>query len=119
LIILTAFAALASVATGCASRSSKDAASPAPAEATQRPPCRNDVGDDVEVGARTGAEGVKTGATTAVEGVKTFGGATAGLVQGGTDEAKQRWNEGAARTKRTAREGSADTKDEGNIPKCH
>jgi hypothetical protein len=75
----------AGVAAGCASRS-KGASGP--------PACRSDAADDVEVGARAGASGVKTGAKTAVEGVKTFGSATAGLVEGGGDEAKVRWKEG-------------------------
>jgi hypothetical protein len=53
-----------------------------------------------------------------VEGVKTFGSATAGLVEGGGDEAKARWKEGAAQTKQTARKGGAETKQEGEIPQC-
>ena len=90
-----------------------------PAAASTKPSCRDDAVDDVEVGARTAGSGVKTGATTAVEGVKTFGKATAGLVEGGTDEAKERWKEGAAHTKATAKEGSADTKREADVPRCH
>jgi len=57
-------------------------------------------------------------ATTAVEGVKTFGSATAGLVEGGTDEAKVRWKEGSAQTKKTARKGGAETKQESDVPQC-
>lgn len=97
-------------ALGCGSRSSKGASSP--------PTCRNDAGDTVEVGARTGVEGAKTGVKTGVEGVKTFGSATAGLVEGGTDEAKERWKEGAAQTKQTAKSGGAATKQEADIPRC-
>ena len=96
-------------ALGCGSRS-KGAASP--------PACRDDAVDDAEVGVRTGAQGAKTGAKTAVEGVKTFGSATAGLVEGGTDEAKARWKEGAEQTKETAHEGGAETKKRSKVPRC-
>ena len=95
---------------GCGARGSKGASSP--------PTCRDDAGDTVEVGARTGAQGAKTGATTAVAGVKTFGSATAGLVEGGTDEAKLRWKEGSAQTKQTAKSGGRETKREANVPRC-
>jgi len=103
------------VGVGCGSRQAKEPAAPA---STGAPMCRNDAGDTVEVGARTGVEGAKTGVTTAVEGVKTFGSATAGLVQGGTDEAKERWKAGAAQTKQTARAGGAETKQEADVPPC-
>lgn len=101
---------LASATSGCASRSNKGAAGP--------PACRNDAVDDVEVGARTGVAGAKTGATTAVEGVKTFGSATAGLVEGGSDEAKARWKQGAAQTKQTAHKGGEETKEQSAVPQC-
>ena len=97
------------VALGACSRS-KGAASPEP--------CRDDVGDDVNNAGHVGVEGVKTGAKTAAEGVKTFGSATAGLVSGGGDEAKARWNEGKAETSRTANAGADDTRRQ-NRPKCH
>ncbi len=100
----------AASASGCASQSGKGASSPST--------CRSDAADDVEVGARTGASGAKTGAKTAVEGVKTFGSATAGLVEGGTDEAKARWKQGAAQTKEAARKGGAETKQESDVPQC-
>jgi hypothetical protein len=95
--------ALAVALAGCGSRH-KGAAAPASAS---RPSCRDGAGDDVEVGARTAGSGVKT-----------FGKATAGLVEGGTDEAKTRWKEGAAQTKATAKEGGAETKQEGEVPRC-
>ncbi len=101
---------LATLGSGCASRSSTGAAGP--------PACRNDAIDDVEVGARTGVAGAKTGATTAVEGVKTFGSATAGLVEGGSDEAKARWKQGAAQTKQTAHKGGEETKEQSGVPQC-
>jgi hypothetical protein len=50
--------------------------------------------------------------------VKTFGSATAGLVEGGKDEAKARWKEGAAETKQTAKGGGADTKHQATVPRC-
>ena len=117
LVLRITLAALLLGAVGCGSRSHKDAAAPA-AGPSVPPSCRNDAGDTVEVGARTGVEGAKTGVTTAVEGVKTVGSATAGLVQGGTDEAKARWKEGAAQTKQTARSGGAETKQEADVPRC-
>jgi hypothetical protein len=104
---------LAVAGVGCGSRSDRGASAP-----SGPPTCRNDAGDDVEVGARTAGSGVKTGAKTAVEGVKTFGSATAGLVEGGSDEAKLRWKEGAAETKQTAKSGGAETKHEGEVPRC-
>ena len=53
-----------------------------------------------------------------MEGVKTFGSATAGLFEGGTDEAKARWKEGSTQTKQTARKGGAETKHESAVPQC-
>ena len=72
--------------------SNKPAESPSAKPADSQ--CREDVGDDVEMGAKTGVAGAKTGVTTAGEGLKTFGSSAAGLVEGGSDEAKQRWKEG-------------------------
>ncbi len=113
--VLVAIGILAALTAGCGSRSKT---AQEPAASSSRPSCRDGAGDDVEVGARTSGSGVKTGATTAVEGVKTFGKATAGLVEGGTDEAKQRWKEGAAQTKATAHEGGSETKQESEVPRC-
>jgi hypothetical protein len=73
---------------------------------------------DVEHAGRTGVEGAKTGVTTGVEGVKTFGDATAGLVEGGSEEAKRRWRQGKERTKETAHEGAASTRAEARSPPC-
>lgn len=105
LIVLTVSALLF---VGCGS-STKDASHPSQ---PSQPVC------GVEKGVKTGAEGAKTGVVTAVEGVKTFGSATAGLVQGGTDEAKERWKEGAAQTKETAKKGAANTKEESEQSRC-
>ena len=101
---------LATLTSSCASRSSNGTTDP--------PACHNDAIDDIEVGARTGVTGAKTGATTAVEGVKTFGSATAGLVEGGSDEAKARWKQGAAQTKQTAHKGGEETKEQSGVPQC-
>jgi hypothetical protein len=95
-----------------ACKSDKPAAAPAEKQ------CREDVGDDVAMGANTGVSGAKTGVTTGVEGVKTFGSSAAGLVEGGSDEAKKRWNDGKKDTKSTAHEGAAETKKEAHKPKC-
>jgi hypothetical protein len=66
----------------------------------------------VTTGARTGAEGARTGVETGVAGAKQFGNSAAGLVQGGSDEAKARWNDGKQKTKETANRGSERTSDE-------
>ena len=73
---------------------------------------------DVKRGARTGVSGAKTGVATGVEGVKAFGNATAGFVEGGSEEAKERWKEGKQQTKSTANEGSAATKSEAQSSPC-
>jgi len=105
---LVLFVLVASAALACSR--SRAASSP--------PACRDGVIDDGEVGVRTGAEGAKTGVKTAVEGVKTFGSATAGLVEGGTGEAKARWKDGSEQTKETAHAGGAETKKRGRVPRC-
>ena len=64
------------------------------------------------MGAKTGAEGAKTGVTTGVAGVKQFGKAVGGFVEGGGEGAQREWNEGKVETKRTAKEGAAETKQE-------
>lgn len=103
----------------------KDGETPVDKKAEQPAPkpvdddqCREDVGDDVKMGAKTGVAGAKTGITTAGQGIKTFGRSAAGLVEGGSEEAKQRWKEGKEDTKQTAHEGAADTKSEARKPKC-
>lgn len=89
---------------------------PKPAESPD-PGCRADVGDDINTAVATGAEGAKTGAKTAIEGVKTFGQGAAGLVEGGRDEAKVRWNEGAEKTRETANDGAETTRRKA-LPRC-
>ena len=103
------------------SRNNKSAETPAD-KPSEKPAgddqCREDVGDDVKMGAKTGVAGAKTGVTTAGQGIKTFGRSAAGLVEGGSDEAKQRWKEGKEDTKATAHEGAGETKNEAHKPKC-
>ena len=65
--------------------------------------------DDAAHAARTAGEAAKTGGKTAWEGLKTAGTAVGGLFEGGTEEAKARWEDGKSRTKETAEEGAADT----------
>jgi hypothetical protein len=60
---------------------------------------------------KTVKEGVKTGAHTARDGIVTFGRTTRSFFKGGTKAAKKTWNENAAKTKRTAREGAHSTRD--------
>ena len=74
--------------------------------------------DDVERGANTAVEGAKTGGATAWEGTKTFGKSVGGFVEGGSDEAKQEWNEGKEQTKETARKRSAETKSAARTRPC-
>jgi hypothetical protein len=108
------FALLLSSVCSC----SKDKPAETPASKPADKQCREDVGDDVAMGANTGVAGAKTGVTTAGEGLKTFGSSAAGLVEGGSDEAKKRWNDGKKDTKATANEGRAETKQEAHTPKC-
>jgi hypothetical protein len=71
-----------------------------PAKPKRRIPIKNTV-----------KEGVKTGAYTARDGIVTFGRATRDFFKGGPKAAKKTWNENAAKTKRTAREGGRATRD--------
>jgi len=64
----------------------------------------------VHVG-KTVKEGVKTGAYTARDSIVTFGRATRSFFKGGAGAARKTWNENAAKTKRTAREGGRATRD--------
>jgi hypothetical protein len=64
------------------------------------------------MGAKVGVAGAKTGVTTGVEGVKQFGKAVGGFVEGGSQGAEREWNQGKADTKRTAREGASEVKQE-------
>lgn len=82
------------------------------------PACRKGAKGDIAMGARTAGEAVKTGAETGVEGVKAAGKAVGGLVEGGTAEAKEKWNEGKQDTKATAHEGAADVDREASVPAC-
>ena len=115
---LALFLLSCSLVVGC-KKDDKPAESPSSHSSTSSDSqCREDVADDVEMGARTGVSGAKTGVTTAGEGIKTFGKSAAGLAEGGSDEAKKRWREGKEDTKATAREGAHDTKHESHKPKC-
>jgi hypothetical protein len=86
--------------------------------AASPPPCRQGPKDDVVMGARTAGEAVETGAKTGVEGVKAAGRAVGGLVEGGSDEAKEEWKKGKQDTKETAHAGAADVKTEATVPTC-
>lgn len=103
---------MAALAVACKSSRSNEAQAPSSE-------CRDGVGDDVSMAAKTGAQGAKTGVLTAGAGIKQAGGAAAGLVEGGADGAKARWNEGKRETKQTANEGAADTKQAASTPRCH
>jgi hypothetical protein len=74
--------------------------------------------EDLEKAGRTGALGAKTGVTTGVEGVKAAGEATAGLFEGGSEEAKRKWREGKEKTKEKASEGAASTRTEYHSDPC-
>lgn len=75
--------------------------------------------DDVERGAVTGVEGAKTGVTTAGEGVKAVGKTVGGFVDGGSDEASRKWQEGKADTRATANAGASDTESAANTKPCN
>lgn len=83
------------------------------------PPCRQGAKGDVVLAARTTGEAVETGAKTGVEGVKTAGRTVGGWVEGGSKEAKEKWNEGKQDTKETAHEGAAETRREATVPTCN
>lgn len=115
--------ALALVAsTGCKPKNDKPAESPAATTsatpASNDDGCRQGVGDDLKTAGRTAGAGAKTGLTTAADGIVQAGSAAAGLVQGGTSEAKQRWNEGGTETKSTARKGASETREAAGTPRC-
>lgn len=84
---------------------------------SHKAPARS-AGDCVKKGVRTGVAGAKTGVTTGVEGVKAAGNAVGGLFEGGSDEARQKWHEGKADTKRAAHSGAQGTAQEANAPDC-
>lgn len=71
-----------------------------------------------ERAAETGVEGAKTGVLTAGKGIETFGKSTAGLLEGGKDEAKSEWKKGSKETKKTARKGAKETKKTAHQPTC-
>jgi hypothetical protein len=87
------------------------------ASSAKQPPART-AERCVEKGAKTGVAGVKTGATTGVEGVKAAGKAVGGFVEGGTDKAREQWQEGKAQTSHTAHEGADDVRRESKAPDC-
>ncbi len=84
---------------------------------SDKPPAKTAV-QCTKMGAKTGVAGAKTGVKTGVEGVKTFGKSVGGLVEGGSDQARQQWREGKAETKRTAHSGAEETKQEAHAPDC-
>ena len=83
--------------------SQNEPAQPAPA-AAEPDPCGP--GDDVEQGAKTAGASAELGGRTAVEGVKTAGKTVGGFFEGGSDEAKEKWNEGKEDTRETAKTGA-------------
>jgi hypothetical protein len=97
-VLLAAIAAATLAASACGSGNSNEPARTA-AQCTK-------------MGAKTGVAGAKTGVKTGVEGVKTFGKAVGGFVEGGSDRARQEWQEGKAETKSTAHSGAQEVKNE-------
>jgi hypothetical protein len=100
--ITTSILALSLALLGCGG-SQPEPAQPAPV-AAEPDPCGP--GDDVEQGAKTAGASAELGGRTAVEGVKTAGKTVGGFVEGGSDEAKEKWNEGKEDTRETARSGA-------------
>ncbi|HTJ81175.1 MAG TPA: hypothetical protein VL400_05605 [Polyangiaceae bacterium] len=84
--------------------------------------CHSKTADDVEPCVKTTAETVgqaaKTGGETAVAGLETAGTAVGGLFEGGTSEAKKKWDAGKQKTRETARGDAADTKAAGQQVDC-
>jgi hypothetical protein len=76
--------------------------------------CGKGPGKDIDRGARTAGAAAVTGGETAVEGVRTFGGAIGGFLEGGSDGAKEEWNQGKQKTSQTAKEGAQKTDEEAN-----
>ncbi|MDF2694710.1 MAG: hypothetical protein K0S65_3093 [Labilithrix sp.] len=114
--LLTFMVVLGSGLGGCSS-SRNDAPPPAtPSPASE--PCRNGVGDDVQMAGRTAGAAAKTGLTAAADGIVQAGSSAAGLVHGGSEEAEQRWKEGGKETKADARKNAAETRREANTPPC-
>jgi hypothetical protein len=107
------FIALALALAGC--KSSQPSSSEAAAPTRD---CREGVGDDVKTAGRTAGAGAKTGIVAAGDGMVQAGSSVAGLVHGGTDEAKQHWKEGGKETKANARKGADETRAEANVPRC-
>lgn len=78
--------------------------------ACSNPKTADDIEPCAKTSANTAGSALKTGGTTALAGIETFGASVGGLLDGGTDEAKKKWKEGAEQTKQTANEGSTETK---------
>ena len=76
------------------------------------------VGHCTKMGAKTGVAGAKTGVVAGVEGVKAVGKTVGGFVEGGSERARQEWQEGKADTKRAAHSGAEETKGEAKAPDC-
>jgi len=110
--------AFAVAVSGCdSSAKQRPAASPSDTSSASKP-CRDGVGDDVKMAGRTAGSAAKTGITAAADGIVQAGSATAGLVHGGKEEAKEKWKAGAAETKADARENASETKQEASLPPC-
>jgi hypothetical protein len=84
---------------------------------SSQPPART-AEQCTKMAARTGVAGAKTGVKTGVEGVKAVGNTVGGFVEGGTDKAREEWNEGKAETKHTAHSGAEEVKRESKAPDC-
>ena len=67
---------------------------------------------------RTAVAGAKTGLEAAADGIVQAGSTGAGLVHGGTEEAKEKWNDGKKETKDRAKKNAAETKQEAHTPRC-
>jgi len=79
--------------------------------------CRHGAGDDVEMGAKVGAQSVEGGVETGWAGVKQGGAAVGGFFTGGSKGVEKEWNEGKAETKQEGRELKGEVKQE-VLPPC-
>ena len=98
-----------SILLGCGGSQNRSSDTPPDAPRTSVGPSSDPCGpaDDLEQGAQTAGASAEVGGRTAVEGVKTFGKAVGGWFEGGSGEAKEKWDEGKEKTRETARVGAA------------
>jgi hypothetical protein len=79
-------------------------------------PCRPS--DEIERGLLTTGSAARAGGLTVANGVRTLGESVGGFFEGGSARAKEEWDAGAERTRTTAREEGAVTKQTAHTSRC-